>query len=98
MGEGFETCKCGQVMQSIDCWESGSSGPKGDYAYHLYRCILCGMLAKLDVWDGKGKLWIDTKNAVTHEVEEVDTKAAEAVVLTFKILSTGANFEEALEA
>lgn len=69
-------CKiCGHEMALIYTDDTGTNGCKhdgNDYAFNVYCCDHCKALAKENVWDASGILWIHADNIT--ELEETENE------------------------
>lgn len=50
-------CDCGEEMEYMCCYDSGSSGE--NVAYNLYHCDLCGTVKIEHVWNNPRVITID---------------------------------------
>ena len=54
-------CLCGEEMRGLGGYDSGSCNGHpsgGDVAWNLYCCDDCGNVARQNVWDNPGVVWI----------------------------------------
>lgn len=55
------SCNCGMEVITVN------DRPNLGYAYNVYECFMCMILAKEDVWKNAGVLWIFPNGHLTHE-------------------------------
>jgi len=62
-------CKAGHGKMTLMFVADTGADPKQHYAFNVYRCETCDMIAKEDVWvDPNQVLWISNKNETSVEV------------------------------
>lgn len=64
--------ECGKEMEGMGVGDtcSGSATDGGSYAWNLYACHWCMIVARENVWDCKGVVWVYPDNNVRLETEE----------------------------
>lgn len=60
MGVSMKCLSCQEDMNFSACFDNPALG----YAYNLYHCKYCGSICKEDVWNNKGKIFIDIANYI----------------------------------
>ena len=56
-------------MSAVACYDDGSAhNAVGQcFAFNLFACSRCGMVAREHVWSRAGTAWLDVEGAVTEE-------------------------------
>jgi hypothetical protein len=49
-------CQCQATMSLSAVYDTGSSGES--FAWNLWSCQSCGMVARENVWDSTGVVWV----------------------------------------
>ena len=68
-------CSCGEEMRGEFVDDNPNAQPC--YAYNVFNCGGCGMIAKQSVWNNPGVLWISALDVVTRWATRVGDRRQE---------------------